>query len=54
MENNEHQNQPTKQAVKSPLKAQIPAFTIGQPKNSGPRNSVNYPGFDNAYQKTLN
>ena len=42
------------QVQKQPQKATIPAFTIGRPKNAGPINSVNYPGFDSAYQKTLN
>ena len=29
----------------------IPAYTIGQPKNSGPINDVCYLGFETAYGK---
>ena len=31
----------------------IPAFTIGLPKNSGPKNDISYLGFDSAYRKPL-
>ena len=30
---------------------QVPAYTIGQPKNSGPRNAVAYGAFDSVYGK---
>ena len=33
----------------SSTQAEVPAYTIGVPKNSGNRNEVCYLGFDSAY-----
>ena len=35
--------------TKNNVGSNIPAYTIGQPKNSGALHSVCYPGFDSAY-----
>ena len=43
-------NKPQSNIQETPKKGpEIPGYTIGQPKNSGPRNTVSYNDFDKAY-----